>query len=1071
MRFGYRAFVPHIVLAIIAACLLFLATSARAQSMPGFQPPNKGQSANQLSNSQKAARGQAPLAKLYGHLKANAAKIKRLPALEQRAQKLKFDKRLQIGVARPLPTELNPLTDSAVYSVAEGEVRVAEVVSTGAFYTRLHFKDMSLPPGARVFVYSASNPDQFAGPYEGRGPWGDGMFWTPPLPGDQIMIEYTVPAGTTSTDVPFRVSEVSHVYKDVFSADNPAGSCNIELSLHQEWMQVAKSVGLLDFLSGGTEFVCTGTLLNDAAQDQKPFVLTANHCISSQSEAQSTVVYWNYLSGDFPSGTQTTTGANLLVTGSASDFTLLLLTGSVPTANVFFSGWDANPVAASVAITGIHHPSGSHKRISFGATTGDGPVGLPGPGQNFTGVTWSQGVTEPGSSGSGIWMGTPPPNGDPTNVKLVGQLYGGFSDCSNPSGADYYGRFSVTYQNISGFLNGSCVTAISPTSQNFSGSGGAGAISVTAGPSCNWTATSTDAFVTITSGSSGNGNGTINFSVSANPNGVPRTAFIVAGAQVFTVNEDRKSDGPCTSGTIALNQTLNGNLQSGCLRKDGQYVNAYSFSTNAPSQQVIVSMSSAQFDTYLYLLNADGTVLDFNDDISISNRNSRIPTGSGVVTLPSIGTYTILASAFYAPGDTPNDPGMGSYTLTLATPRTLTIASSPNSGVTIAVNPIDTHGASGNGTTLFTRTFAPNVSATLVAPGSAGPNTIFQKWQKDGVDLPSSAIINVTMDSDHTLTAVYRPLNDYVLTIGSSNPSSGVPITISPNDNNGFGNGTTPQFTRTYKENSTVSLTAPATAPDGSIFQAWQVDGQPYATRFFNITMIRNITMIAVYAPPATFALTVGSSNPGSGVNITVSPNDKNGFADGPTPFTRSYNQNTNVTLTAPSAAPNGNVFSRWQINALTVSFSPTYGFSMAGNTTVTVEYATKPFVWLETGTSNAVAVNSVTFLHGPFQILDSHNFSTDGHTRILLLTSDLALTQANLSDPAVLVVTVQTTTQPVQGWTLPVEAVGPFSGAGLSGSYIVMKLPDGVPTGAQLELRVRLRQTTSDASYITFAP
>src|SRR5215204_789848 len=49
------------------------------------------------------------------------------------------------------------------------------------------------------------------------------------------------------------------------------------------------------------------------------------------------------------------------------------------------------------------------------------------------------------------------------------------------------------------------------------------------------------------------------------------------------------------------------------------------------------------------------------------------------------------------------------------------------------------------------------------------------------------------------------------LTVGSTNPASGVSITVSPNDNSGLGGGTT-QFTRTYNQNTNVSLTAPATA-------------------------------------------------------------------------------------------------------------------------------------------------------------------------------------------------------------------------------------------------------------------
>jgi hypothetical protein len=186
--------------------------------------------------------------------------------------------------------------------------------------------------------------------------------------------------------------------------------------------------------------------------------------------------------------------------------------------------------------------------------------------------------------------------------------------------------------------------------------------------------------------------------------------------------------------------------------------------------------------------------------------------------------------------------------------------------------------------------------------------------------------------------------------------------------------------------------------------------------------------------------------------------------------FTRSYNQLTHVFLTAPAVAPNGNVFDHWTTPNGN-SFSRSFDYFVDMNRTFTAFYATKPFVWLETGTTNALAINSVTFLRSPFQILDSHNFSMDGHTRILLFASAAGITQADQNDPTAWVVTVQTLTFPTSGWTLPVEAVGPYSATGLTGSYIVVKLPDGPPTGTQLELRVRLRQTTSDASYITIGP
>jgi hypothetical protein len=58
--------------------------------------------------------------------------------------------------------------------------------------------------------------------------------------------------------------------------------------------------------------------------------------------------------------------------------------------------------------------------------------------------------------------------------------------------------------------------------------------------------------------------------------------------------------------------------------------------------------------------------------------------------------------------------------------------------------------------------------------------------------------------------------------------------------------------------------------------------------------------------------LAIGSSNPATGTAITVSPDDNNGDNDGSTPFTREYNLDTSVTLTAP-ATSDGNAFSKWK--------------------------------------------------------------------------------------------------------------------------------------------------------------
>jgi hypothetical protein len=431
---------------------LVLAIVADAQSLPGFQAPRTGKLKDDTPLTIKAARGEVPFRKAYPELNVTNAKLKRLARLTKREEKGKSDKLLHIGTVRSLKTPLDPLTDTDVHIIQSGVVRVAGVVSSGAVSVRVQFKDMSLPDGARVFIYSMSNPDEYYGPYEGRGSTQDGTFWTPPVSGEGVVIEYFVPSGTKSTDIPFKVSEIAHIYTNV---NISASACNLDVT--SEWANVAKSVAMLQFIIGPYVALCTGTLLNDSNPSLDHYVLTANHCINTQSEAQSAVAYWNYDTGETPPNGTASSAFELAVTGSPSDFTLLRRS-AVPS-GLFFSGWDAGSLTIGASITGIHHPSGSHKRIAFGTTNTDC---LFSPCANFAGVTWGQGRTEPGSSGSGLWIGTP------DNAKLVGTLTGGQSSCDNLSGTDYYGRFSVTYPAISSFLQGTnCVTSISPTNQAF----------------------------------------------------------------------------------------------------------------------------------------------------------------------------------------------------------------------------------------------------------------------------------------------------------------------------------------------------------------------------------------------------------------------------------------------------------------------------------------------------------------------------------------------------------------------------------------------------------------------------
>ena len=126
---------------------------------------------------------------------------------------------------------------------------------------------------------------------------------------------------------------------------------------------------------------------------------------------------------------------------------------------------------------------------------------------------------------------------------------------------------------------------------------------------------------------------------------------------------------------------------------------------------------------------------------------------------------------------------------------------------------------------------------------------------------------------------------------------------------------------------------------------------------------------------------------------------------------------------------------------------------SSSNEVNVLLNASLTPTILTEEGAANkAVALDSVTHLRGPFPILNTHNFSADQHTRVILFTSNLGLSQP---DPAILSVRAN-------GILLTVESVGTVAGAqGLDASYIIVRLPDGLPPG-NLPLTVTLKGVVS---------
>lgn len=315
-------------------------------------------------------------------------------------------------------------------------------------------------------------------------------------------------------------------------------------------------------------------------------------------------------------------------------------------------------------------------------------------------------------------------------------------------------------------------------------------------------------------------------------------------------------------------------------------------------------------------------------------------TRNGIFYSSSAGiTYTNVSNAIFA----------AAY----ATPPAIYIvtigSANPASGITITNSPVD-NGSLGNGSTPFTRTNNESVVTTITAPASASGNT-FSQWQRNGVSYSLTRATTFTNSGNASFVAIYTtpaPPTTFTLSVTSVNPSSGLSVIASPNDNGGLSTGSTP-FIRTNNINVVTTLTAPATNGLG-LFSAWQLNGTNYSTSaVITKTNVANDTLTAIYVTP-TFDITIDQSGAGGAVNVAMSPSDILGASNGSTTFTRTYNTNTIVTLTLLSPAPNGNLWSEWLYNG--VSYSTSQSITVTNTLTLglTTVYVPRPL------TTNAVS-------------------------------------------------------------------------------------------------------------------
>ncbi|MBP6090565.1 MAG: T9SS type A sorting domain-containing protein [Crocinitomicaceae bacterium] len=287
--------------------------------------------------------------------------------------------------------------------------------------------------------------------------------------GDELTLTLTEPKGTQASEI--HLDRVIYNYR---STGNPAATkinesdpCEINVNcspVGDNWQDEKRGVARIYVVEPAGAGWCSGSLINNTAQDCKPYMLTALHCGVNSTTANFNVwkFYFKYEVTGCTNPTSAGTLASNVITGSVkkadandnggdsgSDF-LLVQMGTTANEtvtinklkttgfNAYWNGWDANNTATTGGV-GIHHPAGDIKKIStFNGTTASSTYGGQVSGTHWR-LTWSSnsnghGVTEGGSSGSPIFNNS--------NGRIIGTLTGGSSYCNALTSPDLYGKMS-----------------------------------------------------------------------------------------------------------------------------------------------------------------------------------------------------------------------------------------------------------------------------------------------------------------------------------------------------------------------------------------------------------------------------------------------------------------------------------------------------------------------------------------------------------------------------------------------------------------------------------------------------
>lgn len=318
-----------------------------------------------------------------------------------------------------------------------------QIQARGAAAMAVHLDSLRLPPGASLRWSRADGTQASLWPGHADGAW-----WSPEISGESGLLHLSMPVDAMASPS-LRLRRVFHgLSREEQATPRAAGSCNIDTACPEgePWTAEATSTVRLTI---DNRFLCSGALIDNTARDNRPLVLSARHCGITPETARSVNARFGFRrngcgQGGVDEGVSVE-GSRWIAESSEADTTLIQL-DALPLQPGLraFAGWNAEAVTAGFPRdgAGLHHPSGDVRKISLfqGSARPDNGVDI-GDGDNrfrtdAWSVVWADGVTEAGSSGSGLWN---------ASRELVGVLSGGNSSCATPDGRDFYGRLERAF--------------------------------------------------------------------------------------------------------------------------------------------------------------------------------------------------------------------------------------------------------------------------------------------------------------------------------------------------------------------------------------------------------------------------------------------------------------------------------------------------------------------------------------------------------------------------------------------------------------------------------------------------